>query len=299
MIDDSIIIRKTLGRALANLGYQTVQAEDGLVGLNHMKSAIFNIVLCDFLMPVMDGMDCVREYRKWEAENRSGFRQYIVGMSAHASKKDAERAVGIGMNLSLSKPIFLKQLKDLTEEADHRMLTSAQSPLAFLNASETTIQYSKQSFVQSYETVGDAKYICLIGAVNEAASRLEKIAKENELVPFVADNYQEFSRMIKARNWMVVLIDQDLLQTEEGIKCMAEFRQWEKICRVHRQKNVYMIRSKELQEGAISNPLATINVPSGIDGVLKQSEVSDTLSKVLHRAKENRPFAADDIVTSR
>jgi CheY-like chemotaxis protein len=54
--------------------YDTVQAEDGLVGLNHLKGSVFDIVLCDFLMPVMDGMDCVREYRKWENTFRKGFK---------------------------------------------------------------------------------------------------------------------------------------------------------------------------------------------------------------------------------
>lgn len=75
IIDDTNIIRKVFVRALTNMGFVTKQAENGLKGLLQMKTLMFDLVFCDFLMPVMDGFDCVQQYRAWENENRPCFQQ--------------------------------------------------------------------------------------------------------------------------------------------------------------------------------------------------------------------------------
>ena len=75
IIDDTKVIRKVFDRALTNLGYEVKQAENGLKGLLQMKATMFDVVFCDFLMPLLDGLDCVQQYRAWEKENRSWFQQ--------------------------------------------------------------------------------------------------------------------------------------------------------------------------------------------------------------------------------
>jgi len=78
IIDDTLIIRKVFIRALSSMGFVVKQAENGLKGLLEMKTVMFDVVFCDFLMPVMDGLDCVQQYRQWERENRNGFHQVCV-----------------------------------------------------------------------------------------------------------------------------------------------------------------------------------------------------------------------------
>ncbi len=75
VIDDSLTIRKGIVRALSKLGLEAQQAKNGFEGLQRLKSNCYDFVLCDFLMPVMDGLDCVQQYRDWEALHRSWFRQ--------------------------------------------------------------------------------------------------------------------------------------------------------------------------------------------------------------------------------
>jgi len=126
IIDDSLVIRKSLERALNKLGFEVSLAVDGMEGLGKLKETMYDLVLCDFLMPVMDGMEyvwrshkrcglscfllsisfnfsrilyassssslvdlrsCVKQYRDWEAQNRSWFRQYIVGTSTRLSAR--------------------------------------------------------------------------------------------------------------------------------------------------------------------------------------------------------------------
>ena len=55
------------------------QAENGLQGLKQLKANPYELVLLDFLMPVMDGLDVASKFREWEREHRPDFHQVSVG----------------------------------------------------------------------------------------------------------------------------------------------------------------------------------------------------------------------------
>jgi len=113
IIDDALIIRKTLARVLNQMGYEVSLAVDGQDGCEKLKQSLYDLVLCDFLMPIMDGADCVRQYRSWESQNRPGFRQFVMGMSGHASSLDAEQAIESGMDGFYAKPLTPKILNSM------------------------------------------------------------------------------------------------------------------------------------------------------------------------------------------
>ena len=75
VIDDSPTIRKVIERVLVRVGFEVSQAENGMEGLKEMKATLFDVVFCDFLMPIMDGLDCVKQYRDWEQKTRPWFQQ--------------------------------------------------------------------------------------------------------------------------------------------------------------------------------------------------------------------------------
>ena len=110
VIEDSLVVRKSLARALDRLGYEVTQAANGLEGLHRLKEKLFDLTLCDFLMPVMDGMDCVKQYRDWEKEHRPWFSAWIVGISAHANANDGGQGITAGMNDFKPKPVSIKDL---------------------------------------------------------------------------------------------------------------------------------------------------------------------------------------------
>ena len=110
VIDDSVVIRKSIGRALTNLGFQVTYASDGMQGLQALQSSKFDVVFCDFLMPVLDGLDCIEQYRTWESKHRPDFHQKIVGLSAHAGEEDINRGKKAGMDTFVSKNSKLKDM---------------------------------------------------------------------------------------------------------------------------------------------------------------------------------------------
>ena len=56
VIDDSPVVRRSIAQALNQLGFEVTQAGDGSEGLRELQKTLFDIVLCDFIMPVMDGV---------------------------------------------------------------------------------------------------------------------------------------------------------------------------------------------------------------------------------------------------
>ena len=65
-IEDDVPTRKLMTRGLEKKGFVVEQAANGAEGLEALKSRRFNMVLCDIMMPVMDGLECMKRFRLWE-----------------------------------------------------------------------------------------------------------------------------------------------------------------------------------------------------------------------------------------
>jgi CheY-like chemotaxis protein len=56
VIDDSLVVRRCLSQSLNHLGFDVVEACDGMEGLKELQQVLYDIVFCDFMMPIMDGV---------------------------------------------------------------------------------------------------------------------------------------------------------------------------------------------------------------------------------------------------
>lgn len=63
IVDDSSSLRQVVKIALESSGYEVTEAEHGQDGLNKLKNNTFNMVLSDFNMPVMNGIEFVKELK--------------------------------------------------------------------------------------------------------------------------------------------------------------------------------------------------------------------------------------------
>jgi two-component system chemotaxis response regulator CheY len=63
VIDDSRATRSLLGRLLSSLGFTIEEAGDGHEGLSHLESALPDLVLVDWNMPIMDGLEFIKAVR--------------------------------------------------------------------------------------------------------------------------------------------------------------------------------------------------------------------------------------------
>jgi two-component system, chemotaxis family, chemotaxis protein CheY len=63
-VDDSRTMRDMLRMALAEAGYNVIQAEDGVHGLEVLQTAMPDVIVTDINMPKMDGFGLIEAVRK-------------------------------------------------------------------------------------------------------------------------------------------------------------------------------------------------------------------------------------------
>jgi|SRR3984893_12962101 CheY-like chemotaxis protein len=64
VIDDDVIVRKTIIRLLEDGGYKVLSAEDGLRGMAMFRSERPDLVITDIIMPEQEGIQTITEMRK-------------------------------------------------------------------------------------------------------------------------------------------------------------------------------------------------------------------------------------------
>jgi two-component system chemotaxis response regulator CheY len=102
IVEDSPTMRQLLVFALRRLkGVEIVEAQDGMDGLRRISSDPFDIALIDINMPVMDGLKLIRLIRGEESLREIP----IVVITTEGASEDRERAIALGANEYLTKPI--------------------------------------------------------------------------------------------------------------------------------------------------------------------------------------------------
>jgi len=96
---------------LQRLGYNVHIVGNGLEALHALTQAAdrYALVLMDWQMPVMDGLEATRAIRHLEATR--GQHIPIIGMSANARQGDRERCLAAGMDDYVRKPLNLPELR--------------------------------------------------------------------------------------------------------------------------------------------------------------------------------------------
>lgn len=96
---------------LENLGFYSVTAQTGAQALAYVKKAEkpFTAILMDVKMQDMDGFETTRRIR--ELETGKGYRNTIIGVTAHALAGDREKCIAAGMDDYMSKPIHPELLE--------------------------------------------------------------------------------------------------------------------------------------------------------------------------------------------
>ena len=100
IIDDVQASRKLLKTYLHEFGYECSEAEDGKKGLEQFISYDFDLVLLDFMMPVMDGMECIQKMR--ELDNKKHIP--VLFLTGINDQESHQKCIEYGCNDFILKP---------------------------------------------------------------------------------------------------------------------------------------------------------------------------------------------------
>jgi CheY-like chemotaxis protein len=106
VVDDQEVNRELLKTYLSKSDYEISEASDGLEALDRLHENNFDLLICDILMPHMDGWEVLKKLRS------DGKRKSIPVIVLTAKDEDADMFKGydLGANYYLTKPFTKAQL---------------------------------------------------------------------------------------------------------------------------------------------------------------------------------------------
>lgn len=108
VVDDNHNMRRLLRTLLTGLGCRQVfEAEDGAAALELFQDHAPDIVICDWVMPIMDGLDLTRAIRR--SGHASAYVPIIV-LSGYSERSRVTQARDAGITEFIVKPVSPKSL---------------------------------------------------------------------------------------------------------------------------------------------------------------------------------------------
>jgi len=103
-------MRQLISFALKRLrGIRIIEASDGVDGLKKLSTEKFDLIFTDINMPIMDGLKLVSLVRN-DANYKS---TPIVVITTEGAQEDRERALALGANDYITKPIQANRILDV------------------------------------------------------------------------------------------------------------------------------------------------------------------------------------------
>ncbi len=104
VVDDEKLLRWSWAQRLEREGYEAVQCETASDGIARLETEEFNLLLLDFKLPDMDGLEVLRRISPKELDLP------VIMITAHSTLENAVEAMKLGASDFLAKPVDLDVL---------------------------------------------------------------------------------------------------------------------------------------------------------------------------------------------
>lgn len=107
--EDEVASRALLKRQLERAGYQVVACENGREALTAVVARGANLLIADWMMPEMDGIELCRAVRAAQSGSETGF-VYVLLLTAHSATEQIVAGLEAGADDYLTKPYHAQEL---------------------------------------------------------------------------------------------------------------------------------------------------------------------------------------------
>ena len=123
LVEDSRILRDSLGAHLRGQGASVDAAEDGVVALAYLESYAYDLVILDLMLPRLDGLEVLRRLRAARSPAR------VLVLSARDQVTDRVEALNLGADDYLVKPFAQSELDSRLMALMRRRLEAQEAAL--------------------------------------------------------------------------------------------------------------------------------------------------------------------------
>ncbi len=109
VVEDNLVNQKVTLRMLERMGCKAAVANNGLEAVRAVHAQLYDLVLMDLHMPVMDGLEATREIRATLPSDRQ---TVIVALTANVLQRERERCLTASLDDYLSKPVSPARLEE-------------------------------------------------------------------------------------------------------------------------------------------------------------------------------------------
>ena len=117
LAEDEQQLARVVMTALAHEGYQVDWAKDGQQAVQLAQQTVYDLMILDIMMPVMNGIEALKEIRS------SGHTNHVIMLTAMAEVDDRVTGLDAGADDYLTKPFSLKELlarlRSMSRRVDH------------------------------------------------------------------------------------------------------------------------------------------------------------------------------------
>lgn len=210
VIEDNLEVRENLAEILELSGYEVATAENGKVGVQIARSDKPDLILCDVMMPELDGFGVLRILD----QNPKTADIPFVFLTARAEKDDFRKGMNLGADDYITKPFDdvelldaiemrlkksqrIRQSFDGTAQGLHSFISEArgEQELNKLSADREMQRYRKKDFI--YEEGQYAKRLYFIASGKVKTFKTNDVGKEYIIKIHKAGEFLGYQALIK------------------------------------------------------------------------------------------------------
>ncbi len=112
VVDDSRVVRKVCSKILTELGFQISEAGDGKEALNFCNATKPDLILLDWNMPVMNGLEFLKAFRQLDGNKKTK----VVLCTTENDAEKIQTAISSGADEYVMKPFDNAIIKGKLEQ---------------------------------------------------------------------------------------------------------------------------------------------------------------------------------------
>lgn len=218
--DDMDFNRYISAAVLSSMGAEIDQAEDGLIALNKLESASYDVVILDINMPKMTGLEVVEAFWKNHPDEGPEF----IALSAYNTPETEAECIAAGFQYFIEKPLDPEKLKKILQHHSTHPNGEEEDLLSYLSKNgKESLKELKARYLESFKEELDLLKATLFQDNHKAqAEVIHKLlglsrVQKNETISALVETISSRSKQKAPKDEIGALINQLCREIDRGM----------------------------------------------------------------------------------